>query len=133
MGAFVYALNDAVESVRSAAAGAIGNQVKRNSCCCSPCVINALTYALGDCDKRVRREAEKALGYCGYSVVAPCDSACTDGACSSAYSPATNAAPEAAPTPPPPAEPKAYLQKSDIGAHTVSSRKSLKNVFGLLH
>ena len=141
MSAFVYALNDAVETVRATAASAIGDQVRRHPCCCSPCIVNALTNALGDCDKRVRRAAEKALQYCGYEVVAPvCEAACDVQACATgmtpAYSPAAApqpaASPEAAPTPPPPEEPKAFIQKSDSSTHTVSAKKSLRNVFGLL-
>jgi hypothetical protein len=137
MSAFVYALNDAVETVRSTAADAIGDQVRRNPCCCSPCIVNALTNALGDCDRRVRRNAEKALCGCGYEVVTPvCEAACDVQACGAGpvYSPAAAPQPAGAPevAPPPPAEPKAYLYKGDAGMHTVSSKKSLKNVFGLL-
>ena len=139
MSAFVYALNDAVETVRSTAADAIGDQVRRHPCCCSPCIVNALTNALGDCDRRVRRNAEKALCACGYEVVTPiCEEPCVDQqACAtggSSYSPATAPQPAAAPepAPAPPAEPKAQIYKGDSGMHTVSSKKSLKNVFGLL-
>jgi hypothetical protein len=143
MSAFVYALNDAVETVRATAADAIGDQTRRHPCCCSPCIVNALTNALGDCDRRVRRAAEKSLCACGYEVVEACQAECVEqcgqGAGSS-YSPAT--APQATmapePTtaeimPPPPAEPKAHVYKGDSGMHTVSSKRSLKNVFGLLH
>ncbi|HVJ67753.1 MAG TPA: hypothetical protein VM510_07215, partial [Caulifigura sp.] len=138
MSAFVYALNDAVETVRSTAAAAIGDQVRRHPCCCSPCIVNALTNALGDCDRRVRREAEKSLCACGYEVVnATCESEC-DQACATggpAYSPAAAPQPAAAPevAPAPPAEPKAHIYKADGSVHTASSKKSLKNVFGLLH
>jgi hypothetical protein len=141
MSAFVYALNDAVETVRSTAADAIGDQVRRNPCCCSPCIVNALTNALGDCNRRVRRNAEKALCACGYEVVTPvCDTECVQQACAdtgASYSPAAvpqplpAAQPETAP--PPPSEPKAQIYKSDANLHTVSTKRSLKNVFGLLH
>jgi hypothetical protein len=137
MSAFVYALNDAVETVRSTAADAIGDQVRRNPCCCSPCIVNSLTNALGDCNRRVRRNAEKALCACGYEVVTPvcepeCDQQCAQGA--TPYSPAAApqpVAPEVAP--PPPSEPKAQIYKGDASMHTVSSKRSLRNVFGLLH
>jgi hypothetical protein len=142
MGAFVYALNDAVETVRGTAAAAIGDQVRRHPCCCSPCIVNSLTNALGDCDRRVRRAAEKALCGCGYEVVNPvCESNCVEQCAQSgsSYSPAAApqpmapqpATPETAP--PPPAEPKAYIYNGDASLHTVSSKRSLKNVFGLLH
>ncbi len=138
MSAFVYSLNDAVETVRATAADAIGDQVRRHPCCCSPCIVNALTNALGDCDRRVRRAAEKALCACGYEVVAPvCEQACDVNACNAIdgnYSPAT--APQPAvnpePAPAPPAEPKAFLHRSESQMHTVSSKRSLKNVFGLI-
>jgi hypothetical protein len=140
MSAFVYALNDAVETVRATAAAAIGDQVRRHPCCCSPCIVNALTNALADCDRRVRRAAEKALCACGYEVVTPtCEAACDVQACSTgampSYSPAAMPQPEIAPeqTPPPPAEPKAFLHKSEPSLHTVSTKRSLRNVFGLLH
>ncbi len=138
MSAFVYALNDAVETVRSTAAAAIGDQVRRNPCCCSPCIINALTNALGDCDRLVRREAEKALCACGYEVVTPtCEAGCDVQACSAgsvpAYSPAT--APQPAGNPevaPPPAEPKAYRQQGNANTQTVSTKRNFRNLFGLL-
>ncbi|QDT55232.1 hypothetical protein Pan44_32740 [Caulifigura coniformis] len=139
MSAFVYALNDAVETVRSTAADAIGDQVRRNPCCCSPCIVNALTNTLGDCNRRVRKNAEKALCACGYEVVTPvCEEACDVQACAAeqvpVYSPAAGQQPPAEPeaTPPPPAEPKAQTYKGDASMHTVSSKKSLKNIFGLL-
>ena len=82
MSAFVYGLNDAVETVRSTAAAAIGDQVRRNPCCCSPCIVNALTNALGDCDRRVRARPRKSLCGCGYEVVTPvCETDCVQQAC----------------------------------------------------
>lgn len=81
MSAFIYALNDADESVRANAADEIGDQL-RKYCCCSPCVTSALTYALADCDWRVRRQAEEALRLCGYDIVdGCCDVACCDTGC----------------------------------------------------
>ncbi len=86
MSAFIYALNDADERVRRKAADEIGDQVRHNGCC-SPCVVAALTNALADCDRGVRREAEQALCLCGYDVVDgccdQCDVACND-ACGNA-------------------------------------------------
>eukprot|EP00913_Durusdinium_trenchii_P028448 g26676.t1 len=50
----IYALNDADERVRAEAADEIGDQLRKNPCCCSQNVIAALTAALGDCDKKDR-------------------------------------------------------------------------------
>jgi len=69
MNAFIYALNDSDERVRSKAADEIGDQVRRNRCICGNPVIQALRQSLADCDRRVRREAEQALTLCGYDIV----------------------------------------------------------------
>ncbi len=151
MSAFIYGLNDSDERVRATAADKIGDELRKNKCCCSQCTVEALTIALADCDRVVRRQAEQALRQCGYDIVDPCccevaccDSGCVGTGCSSgatgvpaavpAYSP--EAAPATAPAvaPAPPAEPKAYFPKriSDEHARPVSAmKKSLKNLFGL--
>jgi len=92
MAAFIYALNDADERVRAKAADKIGDQLRANPCCCSK-ITAALTCALADCDKSVRKEAEQALEQCGYEVVAGC---CDDGCCDKC---AHGAAPGATPAP----------------------------------
>lgn len=70
MDALVYALNDSDERVRAKAADEIGDQIRRNGCCCiNGDVICVLRYSLGDCDKHVRRQAEEALQLCGYRIV----------------------------------------------------------------
>ena len=74
--AFVYALNDADESVRSKAADEIGDQVGQHPDCAAPEVIAALKVALGDCDKRVRREVRQALDACRIDVVRVRDGSC---------------------------------------------------------
>jgi len=77
MAALVYALNDCDERVRGEAADEIGDQVRRNGCCCM-CnkAVEALTMALADCDRNVRNEAEEALELCGYEVVDCCKPSC---------------------------------------------------------
>lgn len=111
MTAFVYALNDADERVRREAADEIGDQVRKNCCCC-PEVVAALTCALGDCDRGVVRQAEQALRLCGYDVVKGCcDKGCTTAGCNSGCAPAgapamTPASDPAAPAPVPPEEKK---------------------------
>ena len=55
----IYSLNDADEHVRREAAIEIGVSLHRNSCCCSKEVVAALTCALGDCDRSVRRSTGK--------------------------------------------------------------------------
>ena len=67
--AFVYALNDADESVRAKAADEIGDQVREHPDCAVPEVVAALKVALGDCDSAVKREVRLALGSCGIDVV----------------------------------------------------------------
>jgi len=141
MVAFIYALNDADERVRAAAADEIGNQVKTNQCCCSPEVTAALTCALADCDGKVRRYAARALRICGYKIVkGSCDS-CDSGACDNigccdqnGCAPAGNAIPvqekteEVKLAPAPPSEPSAYFPTQKKKA----SQNRLANLFGLL-
>jgi len=74
--AFVYALNDADESVRAKAADEIGDQVGQHPDCAAPEVIAALKVALGDCDKRVQREVRQALDACRIDVVRVRDGSC---------------------------------------------------------
>ncbi len=143
MSAFIYGLNDSDERVRETAADKIGDELRKNSCCCSQCTVEALTVALADCDRGVRRQAEQALRQCGYDVVDPsccevaCDTGCVGNGCGTGCAPAVAPAmaPAAAPNAPaPPAEPKAYFPKriSDENARPVSaSKKSLSNLFGL--
>lgn len=69
MNAFIYALNDSDERVRSKAADEIGDQIRRNRCICGSPVIQALQCALADCDRSVRRQAEEALKLSGYEIV----------------------------------------------------------------
>lgn len=121
MNAFVYGLNDTDERVRAEAADEIGDQTRANKCCCNPTVVAALTCALADCDRGVRRQAEEALEACGYDVVDGCCNGCADGCGSCGHVPAATAdpgastpAPDAAPapaaTPAPPAAPAAEPQ-----------------------
>jgi hypothetical protein len=131
MTAFVYALNDADERVRREAADEIGDQVRKNCCCC-PEVTAALTCALGDCDRGVVRQAEQALRLCGYDVVKGCcDKGCTTAGCSTGCSngcaPAGGPAvapinDNAAPAPVPPEEKKAS-----------NSRSRMSTLLGLLN
>jgi hypothetical protein len=116
MTAFVYGLNDADEHVRRVAADKIGDQIRENCCCC-PEIVAALTCALGDCDRGVRRQAEQALRLCGYDVVDGCCNTCASTGCSTsgcapASAPATPAmapaAEPAAPAPVPPTEKTGY-------------------------
>ena len=148
MCALVYGLNDCDERVRREAADEIGDQLRKNPCCCSAEIVAALTAALGDCDKGVRREAEQGLRACGYDVVDGCcdkgkgccktgcgASAC--GACGAAPAAAAAPAPEAkdaapAPAPAPPEEPKAYFPTRLNDQQTTKGMKSkLANLFGL--
>jgi hypothetical protein len=151
MAALVYALNDCDERVRKEAADEIGDQVRKNPCCCSEATTQALIAALGDCDKGVRRQAEEALEACGYEVKDCCETAgCTQGcapacnapaACGAQSAPAAAPAPaEAAPAPAPapapaaaipaPAEPEAYFP-SRIKSHQTKKTNRLSNLFGL--
>lgn len=119
MSAFIYGLNDADERVREQAAEEIEDQVKKNPCCCTAAVTLALQNALGDCDKGVRRKAEKALKRCGYNVVKGCcpKPGCTTGACGTtacapaAHVPSCNAPVNGktmTPEPAPPVDGEAY-------------------------
>jgi hypothetical protein len=83
MCAFVYALNDSDERVRYQAATEITHQLRRNKCCCSDKVSQALMCALGDCDKKVRKAAEKGLHLCGYEVADACSMPCAVASCGS--------------------------------------------------
>lgn len=99
MAAFIYALNDADEHVRTKAADEIGDQIRKHGCCC-PDVVAALTCALADCHRGVRREAEQALKLCGYDVVKGdcCQTACSTG-CNAGCAPASSCGPQSAPAP----------------------------------
>ncbi len=124
----IYALNDADEHVRAKAADEIGDQLRKNPCCCSKEVIAALTAALADCDRNVRRQAEEGLEACGYEIVDGCCDTCAP-ACGSGLTPAPKGG-EAAPAPP--TDPKAYfpshLRKRQIGRRP----NILSNLLGLL-
>lgn len=98
MAAFIYALNDADEHVRTKAADEIGDQIRKHGCCC-PDVVAALTCALADCHRGVRREAEQALKLCGYDVVK--GDCCNKTACNTGCAPASNCGPASAPAPAP--------------------------------
>ena len=89
---------DTDERVRAKAADEIGDQVGDHPDCAVPEIVAALKLALGDCDKRVRREARLALSDCGIDVVRVKDGSCAR--------PAENCAPR------PPAAPKAQLPAS---------------------
>jgi len=84
MTALLYSLNDPDERVRSKAADEIGDQLRVSPGCCSDTVVNALKYALADCDRFVRRQAEEALRCAGFDLVdcvKGCDVACTPNGC----------------------------------------------------
>jgi hypothetical protein len=81
MSAFIYGLNDADHRVRRTAADKIGDELRKNKCCCSQCTVEALTVALADCDRGVRRQAEQALKQCGYDIVDPCTQVACDTGC----------------------------------------------------
>ena len=74
--AFIYALNDADESVRAKAADEIGDQLGQHPDCAAPEVVAALKVALGDCDAAVRREVRQALSACRIDVVRVRDGNC---------------------------------------------------------
>jgi hypothetical protein len=141
MTAFIYALNDAVESVREEAAVQIRYQIRKNRCCCSKEVVAALTAALGDCDRHVRRAAEKALEGCGYEVVKGCCRCVSCDPCSCNYggsrpwmkggiqpTPAPNKA-----APPAPGTQKVYYPASLRNVRRNPDRARLANLFGLLN
>jgi hypothetical protein len=112
--------------------------------------VAALTCALADCDRHVRRHAEKALRECGYEVVDGCckPSCCGPvGGCATApmnAAPAPAPAPSMAPTPAPapapapapPEDSKAYfpsrMQNQQTQQTVPSSTNRLSNLFGLL-
>ena len=131
MKAFIRGLNVTDERVRKEAADEIGDQFRDNRCYCSEELTSALTCALGDCDRGVRRQAEEALEACGYEVV---DGCCNDNDCCDSCG--TDAAPapagDAVPAPAPPAEPQAYypsrLRKI---SHRVKSKDGLAELFEL--
>jgi len=84
MPALLYALNDPDERVRSKSADEIGDQLRDCPQCCSDAVLNGLKYALADCDRFVRRQAEEALRCAGFDLVDcvnSCDTACTSNGC----------------------------------------------------
>jgi hypothetical protein len=109
-----------------------------------------LTCALGDCDRAVRRHAEKALRQCGYDVVDGCckpscagpvgGCATGPGGCATnpmpmGPAPTPSAAPTPAPAPAPapaPPEDKAYFPSRLRDQQTDAHPKSLANMFGLL-
>ena len=147
MCAFVYALNDCDERVRHEAADEIGDQVRRNGCCCmTDKVVEALTHALADCDRGVRHEAEEALEACGYEVVdcskpacgAGCGPKCGAG-CKPAGPPSDPAchAPESAPAAPAPmpeggdAAPAPAPPEEKSAAKPLKLRSRLAGLFGL--
>jgi HEAT repeat protein len=144
MCAFIYGLNDSDERVREESAERIRKQTKCNPCCCNAKVVAALTCALADCDKDVRREAEKALCQCGYDVQDCCDkNCCNTGCCNktacaapghmeSAPAPAEGG--EAAPAPAPApasAEPEAYFPSRLKNQQTKARKSGLSNLFGV--
>jgi len=148
MCAFVYALNDCDERVRHEAADEIGDQVRRNGCCCmTDKVVEALTAALADCDRGVRKEAEEALEICGYEVVDCCKPKCgacgpaMDPSCCAPAGPACNpacSAPEAGQAMPTPAEggdvapaPAPPEEKSARSVFPIRKHSKLSNLFGL--
>ena len=151
MMAFVYALNDCDERVRTEAADEIGDQVRRNGCCCM-CekTVAALTCALADCDRHVRHEAEEALEACGYEIVDCCKPSCgascgSNGACGAcnsckpcgpACNPNCNAPIHSAPVevaPEAPAAPAPAPADEGVTRFPSKKRSNLANLFGLLH
>jgi len=107
MPALVYALNDADECVRLAAADKIGDQLRANPCCCAPYIICALKLSLSDCDPQVRTQSEQALIACGYRIVSQTACSTATGDCLPQFStPVTFPASQvpAAPAPVPPSE-----------------------------
>jgi hypothetical protein len=136
MVALVYALNDSDERVRAEAANEIGDQLRKSGgCCCSPEVTAALTCALGDCDKHVRREAEKSLCACGYDVVEGCCDTCDACGGHAAPAPESNDGAAPAPAPAPPEDPKAYFPsrlKEQQTMRPSKLRSRLANLFGFL-
>jgi hypothetical protein len=127
MSAFVYGLNDTDERVRCRSALEICCQIRKHGCCCSPEVVAALTCALGDCDKGVRKQAEKALVCCGYEVVDGCCDALCD-TCGSECGPGAGGNNHVAP-PAPPTDATTF--KSNLNIRSAQSKSKLANLFGL--
>ena len=102
-------------------------------------MIAALTAALGDCDKKVRRQAEEGLEACGYEVI---DGCCEGVSCDPCKKSCGCASPGAVPAPMPEGGKKAAPPAP--GAEKVyfpaklrripGGRRSgrLSNLFGLL-
>lgn len=135
MVAFIYALNDADERVRAKAADEIGDQLRANACCCSKEVVAALTAALGDCDRSVRRQAEEGLEACGYEVVeGNCDCVSCDPCAKKKGCCAPGSAPTPAPNksaPPAPGTEKVFVP-AGLRRITTPRHRRLSNLFGLL-
>lgn len=130
----LYSLNDADPEVRDEAADEIGDLIEKYPCLATQCVVNALTCALADCDKGVRKQAEEALKNAGYDIVDACDvddvccvtSCCPPGcapgcAPTHGYAPATQPMQSSpmpmngngeAPAPAPPQDTKAYFPRT---------------------
>jgi hypothetical protein len=104
MCALIYALNDADERVRAKAADEIGDQLRKNPCCCSQKVVSALTCALADCHWMVRFQAKQALKRCGYCIVDACHVGCCDMNCCGSACHATGGAAVKNPSPAVPAD-----------------------------
>ena len=112
---------------------------KHGCCCCTAEVVCALSSALADCDRKVRRQAEKALNECGLEVVDCCQqsccgqNACCAPACGATAAPkAEGAAPAPAPAPP---APEAYFpprNENQQTSYTAPRRSRLANLFGLI-
>ena len=111
--AFIYALNDADESVRAKAADEIGDQIGQHPDCAVPEVVAALKVALGDCDKSVRREVRQALDACRIDVVRVRDGDCARPA--EKCVPKTQAVPKK-PAYEKPAEGGAKIEKAGVAA-----------------
>ncbi|MFN0199607.1 MAG: hypothetical protein ACKVT0_22875, partial [Planctomycetaceae bacterium] len=98
---------------------------------------DALTCALGDCDRQVRKQAKQALEMCGYCVEKGCcKKDCQCDSCSGGHegeaAPAGDApAEEAAPAPETEAAPNAYFPSRLPQQHGVRSR--LANLFGFIN
>ncbi|MSR59271.1 MAG: HEAT repeat domain-containing protein [Planctomycetaceae bacterium] len=151
MCAFIYGLNDCDERVRKESAEQIRKQTRCHSCCCNDKVVAALTCALSDCDRGVRRAATRALRACGYDVKDCCETGCTmacapancgAGACGTSNviesAPVSTPIPAPAegdvapaPAPAPGAEPEAYFPSRLKNQQTKARKSGLANLFGL--
>jgi hypothetical protein len=138
MSAFLYALNDTDERVRAKAADEIGDQLRANPCCCC-CgkITDALTCALADCHKGVRKEAEQALEICGYDVVEGCYDKCANGAAPSPPAPRTAPTPdpvsaEVLPQPAPKSITPTVI-RPQRNARPISKPNRLSTLFGLVN